>query len=239
MSARAARRARMLDWPSDAPSPFVRSGMRERQRAATRERIFAAAIAEFRTGGFERANVAKIAHAAGVSRPSFYAHFPTLDHVLFELAWRFMLRSARAIEGAAGLREALDRLADSLIEAEQTVGDAALFREMISIFVRRPGAPEFDPAESPALVELVRRFERARSAGELRGGMTPEQAARLCLSGVFGHLLGVDATPAERRADLRALFGLYVADPLGPIPTPRRRARDSKPQGKARHGKTR
>jgi hypothetical protein len=29
---------------------------------------------------------------------------------------------------------------------------------------------------------------------------------------VFGHLLGVDATPAERRADLRALFSLYVAD---------------------------
>jgi hypothetical protein len=42
--------------------------------------------------------------------------------------------------------------------------------------------------------------------------MDPAQAARLCLSGVFGHLLGVDATPAERRADLRALFSLYLAD---------------------------
>jgi hypothetical protein len=28
---------------------------------------------------------------------------------------------------------------------------------------------------------------------------------------VFGYLLGVEATPAERRADLRALFSLYVA----------------------------
>jgi hypothetical protein len=45
--------------------------------------------------------------------------------------------------------------------------------------------------------------------------MPPEQAARLCLSGVFGHLLGVEATPAERRADLRALFSLYAADPPG------------------------
>jgi hypothetical protein len=43
--------------------------------------------------------------------------------------------------------------------------------------------------------------------------MAPSQAARLCLSGVFGHLLGVDATPAERRADLGALFALYVAEP--------------------------
>jgi hypothetical protein len=44
--------------------------------------------------------------------------------------------------------------------------------------------------------------------------MPPEQAARLCLSGVFGHLLGVEATADERRADLRALFALYVADPV-------------------------
>ena len=214
MSARAARRAPALAWPSDAGSPFVRSGVRERQRAATRERLFSAALAEFRRNGFERANVAEIARAAGVSRPSFYAHFPTLDHVLFELAWRLTLRAARALAGATGLREALDRLADALIEAEQSVGDAALFREMISIFVRRPGAPEFDAAEIPVLVEVVRRFERARDAGELRAGMTPEQAARLCLSGVFGYLLGVDATPAERRTDLRALFSLYVSDAL-------------------------
>jgi AcrR family transcriptional regulator len=212
VSARAARRAPVLDSPSDAASPFVRRGVRERQRAATRERLFAAALDEFRREGFERANVAEIARAAGVSRPSFYAHFPTLDHVLFELAWRLMLRAVRALEGATGLRETLDRLAGALIEAEQSVGDAALFREMISVFVRRPGAPELDAAEIPVLAEVVRRFTEARRSGELRAGMTPEQAARLCLSAVFGHLLGVDARPAERRADLRALFSLYVSD---------------------------
>src|SRR5690606_7414403 len=96
-------------------SPFVRIGARERQRAATRERLFEAALAEFRGRGFERASVARIARAARVSRPSFYAHFPTLDHVLFELAWRLSLRIVRALEGAAGLRETLDRLADGLI----------------------------------------------------------------------------------------------------------------------------
>ena len=63
------------------------------------------------------------------------------------------------------------------------------------------------------LREVLRRFEQARAAGELREGMAPEQAARLCLSGVFGHLLGVEAVPAERRADLRALFSLYLAEP--------------------------
>lgn len=203
----------MNAWPSEPPSPFVRTGPRERQRAETRERLYEAALAEFRNQGFENASISGIARAAGVSRPSFYAHFPTLDHVLFELCWRLALRIVRRLEGADGLRATLDRLADALIEAEQGVGDAVLFREMISVFARRAPTPGIDPAEIPVLAELMRRFEAAREAGELRGGMPPEQAARLCLSGVFGHLLGIEATPAERRADLRALFALYVADP--------------------------
>jgi tetratricopeptide (TPR) repeat protein len=93
------------------------------------------------------------------------------------------------------------------------VGDPVLFREMITIFARRSAAPGLDPSRMPVLIELMSRFEQARAAGELRGGMPPERAARLCLSAVFGHLLGVEATPDERRADLRALFALYVADP--------------------------
>ena len=214
MRARASSAARpTLAWPVQPPSPFVRSGPRERQRAATRERLFAAALAEFRIRGVGRANVAEIARAAGVSRPSFYAHFPTLDHVLFELAWRLAQEIVRRLEGASGLRATLDRLADALIEAEQAVSDPGLFREMISVFVRRRTEPEFDTSQIPVLRELMRRFEAARRAGELRPGMAPEQAARLCLSGVFGHLLGVEAAPRERRADLRALFSLYAADP--------------------------
>jgi AcrR family transcriptional regulator len=211
MSARAARGAPALAWPPDPPSPFVRSGVRERQRAATRERIFAAAVAQFRARGFQHANVAEIARAAGVSRPSFYAHFPTLDHVLFELTWRLALRVVRRLDPAVGLRATLDRLADALIEAEQAVGDPALFREMMTVFARRSADPGFDASRIPVLVELVRRFEAARRAGELRADMPAERAARLCLSGVFGYLLGVDVAPAERAADLRALFSLYLA----------------------------
>jgi TetR/AcrR family transcriptional regulator, repressor for uid operon len=212
VSARAVRRAApAFGWPSAPRSPFVRTGPRERQRAATRERLYAAALAEFRRKGFERASVSEIARAAGVSRPSFYAHFPTLDHVLFELTWRLSLEIVQRLAPATDLRATLDLLVDGLIEVEQAVDDPALFREMISIFARRPAVPGIDGGEIPVLGELLRRFERARDAGELRAGMPPERAARLCLSGVFGHLLGVDAAPDERRADLRALLSLFVA----------------------------
>lgn len=202
----------MSAWPSDPRSPFVRIGQREQQRAATRERLYEAALAEFRSKGFEHASVSEIARAAGLSRPSFYAHFPTLDHVLFELAWRHALQVVRRLEPARGLRATLERLADALIEGERAVGDSALFREMISVFARRSAAPDFDPEQIPLLAELIRRFALAREAGELRDGMAPNQAARLCLSAVFGHLLGIDVTPRERRADLSALFSLFIAD---------------------------
>jgi hypothetical protein len=96
--------------------------------------------------------------------------------------------------------------------AEAAVGDAALFREMVSLFARRTEGLGLEPEQVPVLGALLRRFEAARETGELRPGMPPAQAARLCLSGVYGHLLGIDATPAERRADLRALFSLHLAD---------------------------
>jgi hypothetical protein len=133
--------------------------------------------------------------------------------VLYELAWRLSLKIVRRLEAASGLRETLDELVEGLIEGERIVGDAALFQEMVSLTARHSVSLELAPEQIPVLSALLRRFEAAREAGELRPGMPPEQAARLCLSGVFGHLLGVDASPAERRADLRALFSLHLADP--------------------------
>jgi AcrR family transcriptional regulator len=186
--------------------------LREQQRSATRERIFDAAIAEFRRVGFERASISEIARTAGVSRPSIYAHFPSLDHVLFELGWRFALQIVRRLGPETTLAGVLDRLADAVIEVEISVDDALLFRELISIFSRRSSVPVFEVTEIPVLAELLKRFEDARVSGELRAGMPPEQAARLCLSGVLGHLVGVEATPQERRSDLRALFSLYLAE---------------------------
>lgn len=212
MTARARGGATILPWASLSSSPFARPSARERQRSETRERIFEAAIAEFRRVGFERTSISDIAKAAEVSRPSIYAHFPTLDHVLFELSWRCALQIVRRLESAQTLKQTLDLLAESILEVELQVGDRWLFRELISVFSRRSAVPDFDLADIPVLTELQRRFEHARRSGELRPGMQPEQAARLCLSAVLGHLVGIDAEPEERLADLRAIFSLYLAD---------------------------
>ena len=55
---------------------------RDKQRERTRQRLYEAALEVFRQDGVEAARVDDIAKTAGVSRATFYFHFPTKDDVL-------------------------------------------------------------------------------------------------------------------------------------------------------------
>ncbi len=101
--------------------PALPPSNRERASAVTRASLFGAALAEFRRVGFGRASVARIARDAGVSRPSFYFHFPTKEQVLLELRYSLELEIAERLKRAHTLRRALDQMVDGLIEAEEKV----------------------------------------------------------------------------------------------------------------------
>src|ERR1700734_4499319 len=58
---------------------------RDAQRQQTRQKVYAAALAEFKRTGMAAADVGDIAAAAGVARGTFYFHFPPKEHVLAEL----------------------------------------------------------------------------------------------------------------------------------------------------------
>src|SRR2546423_15640536 len=109
--------------PSVASVPILYPH-RTRQRLETRDRIFAAALAEFRRAGVAASEIEDIVRAADVARGTFYLHFPTKDHVVMELLRRQQralgerLRSARAPSTRAFLRRAVDLLVEnSLREA--------------------------------------------------------------------------------------------------------------------------
>jgi AcrR family transcriptional regulator len=192
--------------------PLALPGRRERQVHSTRARLFQAAIAEFRRVGFDGAHVARIAREAGVSRPSFYFHFPTKEHVLLELQWLEERMLAERLERARSLREAFHELAEGLIESEAQLGDSELFRDMFSIYVRRPAHLLLDEQTFPIVAALARHFVGAAARGELRAGLEAEVAARVCLASVFGLLIGRPSAPAQRRADFGLLFSLYLAE---------------------------
>jgi AcrR family transcriptional regulator len=55
---------------------------RARKRDETRERIYTTAMRLFTEHGFDQVSVTQIAAAAGVSVPTFYAHFPSKEQVV-------------------------------------------------------------------------------------------------------------------------------------------------------------
>ena len=194
------------------PFPAASPGRRERQVDSTRARLFEAAIAELRRVGFARANVTRIAREAGVSRPSFYFHFPTKEHVLLEVQWLEERALVARLERARNLREALHELAEGLIEWEARMGDSDLFRAMFSIYARRPAWVPIDEQPFPIVAALTRHFGEAAARNELRAGLEAEAAARVCLTSVLGLQIGLPSAPAQRRADFGLLFSLYLAE---------------------------
>lgn len=197
---------------SSVASPFDRAGTREQQRQKTRARLYEEALAEFARVGFARASVAEIARAAGVSRPAFYFHFPTKEHVLLELQWHRELELVEALEGCETLADTLMTLADELVIALESIEGPGVARDMLSIYARRPEWLPLDEQPFPLARLIDKRFLEGAARGELRAGLDPVSAPRLCLTGAFGYLI---ATPdqADRRADLRAMLGLYLSDP--------------------------
>ena len=133
-----------------APAPTKR----DQQRLETRELLFELAVAEFRRSGTAKAHIRDIVDAAGVVPGTFYFHFPTKDHVIFEL---WLRNAARLVEL---LREAehsdtpprttadfLHSLAEGLLRVEAEVGDAGLLRDSIAIVLRPPEG--VDLSENP------------------------------------------------------------------------------------------
>lgn len=194
-----------------ADSPWRRPDSREQRSLATRRRIYEAAIEEFGRVGFEAASIARIAVRAGVSRPSFYFHFPTKQHVLLELQWVLENEMAGRISGIEGAAQALHGFVEGLVEVEERFGGSDLFRDMLHNWVRPPEDVDWRTEAMPAVQEVRRRFEQAEAAGLLREGFTADRATVLFLTGVFGYLIGRPSDRSEDRADLHALVDLYLA----------------------------
>ncbi len=192
-------------------SPWRRADAREQKSFATRRRIYEAALEEFRSEGVDAASIARIALRAGVSRPSFYFHFPTKRHVLLELQWVLENEVVGRISALATPREALHGFVDALVEVEDRVGRSGLFQEVVKNRARPPEDAGLEEMPMPSVQEVQRRFEQAEAAGQLRAGFDPERATRLFLTGVFGYLIAAPADAEEERADLHALVGLYLA----------------------------
>jgi AcrR family transcriptional regulator len=175
------------------------------------QRILAAAVMEFERVGIAGARIGRICRMAGVTRPTFYAHFPTKEHVLLELQRRTANAIAEAILSrlaeAATLSELVDALVDGLFAATNRASPR-LRQEILSLDVRerRPadweGTPLFDAVRS--------RFDAARRRGEIAPRHDPGDLTRWALVTLLGFLAGDAADVEPNRADARSVLRLLV-----------------------------
>jgi len=193
-----------------ADSPWRRADGREQRSLATRRSIYDAALQEFRRVGFDAASIARITVRAGVSRPSFYFHFPTKQHVLLELQWVLEHEVVGRVAERTDPEEALHAFVDELLRVRDRVGRDDLFRDILHNWVRPPEDVDWQAQPMPAVDEVRRRFEQTAEAGRLRAGVAPERAVVLFLTGVFGYLIGDAGDGSLAREDLHTLVDLYL-----------------------------
>ncbi|MDT5391069.1 MAG: hypothetical protein QOE04_4710 [Mycobacterium sp.] len=184
-------------------TPQVKPTMRETRRLQTRERVFGAAVAEFKSAGVAGADVSAIVAAAGVAHGTFYSHFPTKEHVLLELERREEARVAtdfaRFLRDTSHLTATLTELVGLVMGLERRFG-GTLFKELLALHFS-PSRPESeDWTDHSVIVLLVREIERVRGHGDAHPEADPFYGAVFFLLGVYGVLTTTD--DAETRTTM-------------------------------------
>lgn len=180
--------------PDSSPTdPLDRpTNQREQQRLETRRRVFEAAIEVFRRDGVQECRIEDIATIAGVSRGTFYFHFPTKDAVLAEFlgeAEAEFVERVAALPDTATIEEVVD--ATALAIATSWSSDPRLFVEVGLVALRRT-ADSLQSREAAYGIreELARRFEVSAERGELMQGVPPQSLADLILASFFAVAMG-------------------------------------------------
>ena len=206
---------------------------RDAQRQQTRQKVYAAALAEFKRTGMAAADVGDIAAAAGVARGTFYFHFPTKEHVLAELERHEEARLVAQLskfltelEARCGpppaqgfLPAALGEVVRLLTAMERRVGKT-LFREMLGLHFssRRPEVlPGSDQwTEYPVMTVVVEVVERARERGEVHPDAGALPTAQLFMIGLYAMLIASHEYPKAARAEILDNFMATVLRGVAP-----------------------
>lgn len=200
---------------------------RERKKEETRRRIFEAAVALFRTKGFEATTVDEITEKADVGRGTFFNYFPKKESVLAYLSEE---RLALAEDNAAALlaepAPARRKLIDLFLHAASAwEHDVELSRFVFQEWLQRAFAPTADAEKGWR--KIVRALlEQGRLNGELRRDLDPARADAVLSSVYIATLFHWLLCPADCRdpdfSDLRREISTRLAlvlDGLAPNAT--------------------
>lgn len=187
---------------------------REAKRLQTRERLMGAAIAEFKRTGMADADVGAIVAAAGVAHGTFFFHFPTKEHVLFELEQREEERIAKQLARSTAskhdLASTLDEAVRLVMGIERRLG-AVLFKDFLALHFSQT-RPADESRQHPVIVEVAREIEHAKTQGDVDPDVNPMNSAVFFLLGLYALLTTTHNWPGQQ-----AMIDDYVTRTLRSI----------------------
>jgi AcrR family transcriptional regulator len=198
------QRCTFADVPPPTSTPEVASqvvGAREAQRLHTRARLFEAAVAEIDRSALAGTDVAAIAAAVGVSRGTFYFHFPTKEHVLVELERaeeaKIVAKLADEASKPGDLMTVLTLLVREVLAAEQRLGPV-VFRDMLGLHFSAARPVEDELGEHPLAEFVIAAIAAAQAAGRASRDADPGELGVIFLTGLFALLATRVAASWER-----------------------------------------
>jgi len=177
---------------------------RQARRLQTRQRVYEAAIAEFKRSGVAEADVGAIISTAGVARGTFYFHFPTKEHVLEEVERNLVTRLAsdlgRFVASEPDLWSTMSEVVRLVVAAESRLGPR-LFRDVLALHFSQTRPPGFGkPTDHPLVALIAREIARAQQRGAARPEANAENSALFFLLGFYALLVTHhDSKPARSR----------------------------------------
>lgn len=168
-------------------SPDPLPSLRERKKAATKERIYFEALDLFRRKGFAATTVEEIAEAAEISKGTFFNYFPTKEAVLHHLGERQSLATADALQAvlldpALSTRDKLLRILRTLVanvEADRDLTRVAVFE-----FMKVPAAIVADPYRSLFRQAVSALLAEGQRRGEVAAGVDSDLLSS-AITGVY------------------------------------------------------
>lgn len=188
------------------------SGRRERHRAATRERIFRAALRLFTQRGFLETTVEDITEAADVGKGTFFNYFPTKEHVLATFGAERLAVMECALDRARRGGAVLPVLRELLVDfAGQAKMNPALLRAIYAAHAScAPVRAELQQRVRAARRLLKEMISLAQDRTEVRRDIPPQELARLIQVVFLGVALAWCLNPdAPARATGEAVWELF------------------------------
>jgi AcrR family transcriptional regulator len=155
----------------------VVSGLRERKKRETRERLGDVSARLFAEHGYDEVSIADVARAAGVSEQTVYNYFPTKPDLVFDRADEVLEKIRSAVSGRAPGQSPADAMLavvlddiDRYVEEDPALAKGEFPAQCrLSALLRRRALEFYDDVTTAVAAELAGTgpnavFERAHSA---------------------------------------------------------------------------